>query len=160
MSALTTIACVCARARSRVKREVRNFTENVCVFNVRVCAHARRIPPKCQLCRVTYCDIPGLCGGCHSERHQLPWIPVGGNKLIAFQHQEMMRPTMKAAESEPPSRTSARPHHYLLINIPMSDRVQVCISTITHHDAKNCKVYFGPTGKTDFHSLFWLLKFG
>lgn len=60
----------------------------------------------------------------------------------------------------PPSRTPARPHHYLLINVPASDHVQACISTITHRDAKTRKVYFSPVGKTDFHSLFWLPKSG
>lgn len=61
---------------------------------------------------------------------------------------------------KPLSRRPARPHHYLRINVPVSDHVQSCISTITHRDIKNQKVYFSLPCRTHFHSFVMLLKFG
>lgn len=84
-----------------------------------------------------------------SGQQQTHRLPASGND--GADHESGCRP---------PSRTPARPHHYLLINVPASDHVQACISTITHRDAKSRKVYFSPVGKTDFHSLFWLPKSG
>lgn len=114
-----------------------------CVSCVCMCARGAH-SHRCQLCRVTCCNIPGLCGDCHTGRHQLPRIPLTSNKLIACQCQEMTGLTMKQADpvihARSHSSLPANTHYY------MSDPVRRGISILTHSEANNHKVYLSPIG--------------